>query len=288
MKISEAFDLYKTNYMFLKGLSRRVLENQDYVKERVIRVLGDIDIESLTMSDIAYWAENISTMQMPDGTVRDRRSNTIRNDLIRLKMVIKYMRLLGHDVIEPDLIPIPKREDVERPFLNAEEVEAMISCAFNARNAFVVSLLYSSGIRLSELISLDRGSIQNRKFQVVGKGKKARLCFIDERTEELMYKYLETRKDTCEALVVSYKNKARMTPTNVQLLIKNTAIRAGITKKVTPHVLRHSFATNFLQNNGNIRYLSSLLGHASVSTTTVYTHVVDNDLEAQYRRFHTI
>ena len=79
-----------------------------------------------------------------------------------------------------------------------------------------------------------------------------------------------------------------MTPTNVQLLIKNTAIRAGITKKVTPHILRHSFATNFLQNNGNIRYLSSLLGHASVSTTTVYTHVVDNDLEAQYRRFHTI
>ena len=288
MKISEAFDLYKTNYMFLKGLSRRVLENQDYVKDRVVRVLGDVDIESLTMSDIAYWAESISKMQMPDGTLKDRKSNTIRNDLIRLKMVIKYMRLLGHEVIEPDLIPIPKREDVERPFLNAEEVEAMISCAFNTRNAFVVSLLYSSGIRLSELISLDRGSIQNRKFQVVGKGKKARLCFIDGRTEELMYKYLETRTDTCEALVVSNKNKARMTPTNVQLLIKNTAIRAGITKKVTPHVLRHSFATNFLQNNGNIRYLSSLLGHASVSTTTVYTHVVDNDLEAQYRRFHTI
>lgn len=287
MKISEAFDLYKTNYMFVKGLSKRVLENQDYVKARVIKVLGDIDIESLTMSDVAYWAQHISTYER-GGVVMDRKNNTIRNDLIRLKMVLKYARLLGCKVMEPDLIPIPKREDVERIFLTAQEVEAMISCAFNLRNAFVVSLLYSSGIRLSELISLNRSSIQNRKFQVVGKGKKARLCFIDQRTEELMYDYLNTRNDDCEALIVSYKYKQRMTPTNVQLLIKNTAERAGITKKVTPHVLRHSFATNFLQNNGNIRYLSSMLGHASVSTTTVYTHVVDNDLETQYRLFHTI
>lgn len=288
MKISEAFDLYKTNYMFVKGLSKRVLENQDYVKARVVNLLGDLDVESITLSDIGEWATKIQTMRARDGRIVERKTNTIRNDLIRLKMVIKYMRLLGYDVLEPELIPIPKREDTERPFLTAREVTDMIENAYNIRNAFVVSLFYSSGIRLSELISLNRGSIQNRQFQVVGKGKKARLCFIDERTEDLMMRYLATRNDDCEALIISYKNKARMTPTNVQLLIKNTAKRAGITKKVTPHVLRHSFATNFLQNNGNIRYLSSLLGHASVSTTTVYTHVVDNDLQRQYLQFHTI
>lgn len=288
MKISEAFDLYKTNYMFVKGLSKRVLENQDYVKARVVNLLGDLDVESITLSDIGEWATKIQTMRARDGRIVERKTNTIRNDLIRLKMVIKYTRLLGYDVLEPELIPIPKREDTERPFLTAREVTDMIENAYNIRNAFVVSLFYSSGIRLSELISLNRGSIQNRQFQVVGKGKKARLCFIDERTEDLMMRYLATRNDGCEALIISYKNKARMTPTNVQLLIKNTAKRAGITKKVTPHVLRHSFATNFLQNNGNIRYLSSLLGHASVSTTTVYTHVVDNDLQRQYLQFHTI
>lgn len=288
MKISEAFDLYKTNYMFVKGLSKRVLENQDYVKARVVNLLGDLDVESITLSDIGEWATKIQTMRARDGRIVERKTNTIRNDLIRLKMVIKYMRLLGYDVLEPELIPIPKREDTERPFLTAREVTDMIENAYNIRNAFVVSLFYSSGIRLSELISLNRGSIQNRQFQVVGKGKKARLCFIDERTEDLMMRYLATRNDGCEALIISYKNKTRMTPTNVQLLIKNTAKRAGITKKVTPHVLRHSFATNFLQNNGNIRYLSSLLGHASVSTTTVYTHVVDNDLQRQYLQFHTI
>lgn len=288
MKISEAFDLYKRNYMLVKGLSRRVLENQDYVKNRVVRVLGDIEIESLTMDDIARWAEQIQTMRTRDGRIVERKNNTIRNDLIRMKMVLKYMRLLGHDVIEPDLIPIPKREDVERPFLTAEEVEDMIKCAYCVRNAFIVSLFYSSGIRLSELISLERGSIQNRQFQVVGKGRKARLCFIDKRTEDLMEEYLEERNDSCEALIVSKMYKQRMTPSNVQLVIKNTAERAGITKKVTPHILRHSFATNFLQNNGNIRYLSTMLGHANVSTTTIYTHVVDNDLRLQYLKFHTV
>lgn len=288
MKISEAFDLYKRNYMLVKGLSRRVLENQDYVRNRVVRVLGDIEIESLTMDDIARWAEQIQTMRTRDGRIVERKNNTIRNDLIRMKMVLKYMRLLGHDVIEPGLIPIPKREDVERPFLTSEEVEDMIKCAYCVRNAFIVSLFYSSGIRLSELISLDRGSIQNRQFQVVGKGRKARLCFIDKRTEDLMEEYLEERNDSCEALIVSKMYKQRMTPSNVQLVIKNTAERAGITKKVTPHILRHSFATNFLQNNGNIRYLSTMLGHANVSTTTIYTHVVDNDLRLQYLKFHTV
>lgn len=83
-------------------------------------------------------------------------------------------------------------------------------------------------------------------------------------------------------------NKKRMTPTNVQMLVKNAAKAAGIHKHVTPHVLRHSFATNFIGNDGNIRYLSTMLGHASVATTMIYTHVVDNDLERQYKKYHTI
>ena len=131
MKISEAFDLYKTNYMFVKGLSKRVLENQDYVKARVVNLLGDRDVESITLSDIGEWATKIQTMRARDGRIVERKTNTIRNDLIRLKMVIKYMRLLGYDVLEPELIPIPKREDTERPFLTAEEVTDMIENSYN-------------------------------------------------------------------------------------------------------------------------------------------------------------
>lgn len=288
MKISEAFDLYKNNYLFIKCASQRILENQDYVKNRLIRCFGDIEIEDLDMDKIHQWAKYISKMKMPDGTYKNRAVNTMRNDLTRLKMVIKYMRLIGHNCMNPELIPIPKREDVTRPYLTSEEVDSMIKNAYNLRNKFVVSLLYSSGIRLSEMISLNRNSIMDGCFTVVGKGKKSRLCFIDKRTERIMEEYLASRDDDCEALVISYKNKARMTPTNVQLLIKNTAIRAGIDKHVTPHILRHSFATNFIRNNGNIRYLCAMLGHASVNTTTIYTHVVDNDLRRQYNLYHSI
>lgn len=288
MKISKAFELYKNNYMFIKKQSVRVLENQDYVKRKIVEVLGDIEIEDLTMDDIFAWTKEISTKTMRDGSTQSRAVNTLRNDLIRLKMVLKYMKLLGYDCLEPELIPIPRREDVTRPFLSEEEVTSMINNAYSLRNKLVISLLYSSGIRLSEMISLNRNSIHDRTFSVVGKGKKMRICFIDQRTEAIMNEYIASRNDDCEALIISYKNKARMTPTNVQLLVKNSAKRAGINKKVTPHILRHSFATNFIRNNGNIRYLSALLGHASINTTAIYTHVVNNDLEEQYKKYHSI
>lgn len=103
-----------------------------------------------------------------------------------------------------------------------------------------------------------------------------------------MEQYLATREDHESALVVSYESKHRMTATNIQLLIRNSAKRAGIKDKVTPHTLRHSFATNFLQNNGNMRYLADLLGHASLETTQMYAHVVNNDLQSAYEKYHTI
>lgn len=286
MKISEAFDLYKNNYMFVKGLSRRVLQNQDYVKNRLIKTLGDIDINNLTLDDISRWNTDLLFREMPDGTLQKRTNNTIRNDLIRLKMVLRYMRLIGEDCINPELIPVPKREDKCRSFLTPEEVTSMINNATSVRNKLVISLFYASGIRLSELIQLDRDSIYDRQFTVVGKGKKSRTCYIDERTERLMQEYLSSRHDNCPALIISVLNKSRMTPTNVELLIKNSAKKAGITKNVFPHLLRHSFATDFIRSGGNIRYLSPILGHSSINTTMIYTHVVDNDLKKEYEMYH--
>lgn len=288
MKITEAFVLYRNNYLLIRGSSKRITENNDYVAQTIVRAIGDKDIEFLTIDDVSKWVCSIQTRAKKDGTVVNRSPNTIRNDVIRLRVVLKYMRLRGHECINPELIPVPKREENVRGFLTPGEVAKMIDCAFNLRNKFVISLLYSSGIRLSEMLSLDRDSIQNRRFQVVGKGKKARLCFIDERTEALMHEYLASRNDTNPALIVSGLFKERMTPTNVQLLVKNTAVRAGINKHVTPHMLRHSFATDFILNNGGIRHLSIMMGHASISTTAIYTHVADNELESQYKKYHSI
>lgn len=278
MLISDAFDSYKKNYMAVRHQSIRILETHEVCKRQLVQFLGDKDMAEITIDDVARWEKWLN---------KSRCLNTVRNYITRLRVVADYMALLGLPSIKAALIPIPRREATVPAFLTPSEVEAMIACSYSLRNAFTISLLYSSGIRLSELIQLNRGQIVDRQFTVIGKGNKPRLCFIDERTEHLMEHYLRTREDRADALIISAQNKARMTPTNVQLLIRNSAMRAGITKKVTPHTLRHSFATNFLRNNGNMRYLSTMLGHASLDTTMMYAHVVDNDLKDQYKKYHT-
>ncbi|MBR3254238.1 tyrosine-type recombinase/integrase [Candidatus Saccharibacteria bacterium] len=288
MKVTEAFALYKNNYLLIRGSSRRILEGNDHVARTIVDAVGDKDIEFLDIDDVSAWVSSIRQRVQRDGEVVDRSPNTIRNDIIRLRVVLDYMRLRGHECLNPKLIPVPKREDSVRAFLTPGEVSQMIDSAYSLRNKLIISLLYSSGIRLSELISLDRDSIRDGRFQVVGKGKKARLCFIDDRTEALVAAYLSTRRDDNPALIVSSLYKERMTPTNVQLVVKNTALRAGITKHVTPHVLRHSFATDFILNNGGIRHLSIMMGHSSINTTAMYTHVADNELEYQYKKYHSV
>lgn len=279
MKISEAFDRYKNDYILVRGQSRRTLENNDLVKSLIISYMGNKNIKYLEMPDISGWVAEIS---------KDRKPNTVRLYVVRLRVVLKYMRTLGYKVLNPELIPVPKRENYKRGFLTPDEVTSMVNNAFDDRNRLVISLLYSSGIRVSELIQLKRDSIVDGQFTVIGKGNKVRLCFIDRRTEILLKKYLSTRSDRSDSLIVSHIFGDKVTKSTIELIVKNTARRAGITKVVTPHILRHSFATNFIRNNGNIRYLSAMLGHASIDTTAVYTHIADNDLKSQYLKFHTI
>lgn len=279
MKISAAFKLYEEQYIEVKNQSLRTLEMSRLAARNLVKFTGDIDIENLTLNHIYLWKKNLAI---------NKTENTCRGYILKLRVVISFLYKINHNCLNPDLIPVPKREPSLPIFLTREEVSHMIQSGHNNRTKFIISLLYASGIRLSELIKLNRGQIIDNKFTVIGKGKKPRLCFIDERTRYYMELYLSERADNSEALVVSYENKTRMTATNIQLLVRNAAKRAGIKKHVTPHTLRHSFATNFLRNNGNLRYLSTLLGHSSLDTTAMYTHVVDNDLEQQYQRYHSI
>lgn len=279
MKLSEAFDLYEKDFIRMSNQSNRTLEIHQYVKKNITGIIGDIDLNNLTVGMVSDWKREIE---------RDRAQNTVRCYVIKLRDVLGYCGKRGIDTLNVDLVPLPKRQATVPVFLTEQEVAQMIEATSSIRTKFVISLLYASGIRLSEFISLNRGQITEKRFTVIGKGGKPRLCFIDDRTERLMEQYLATRTDHCDALVVSYENKARMTATNVQLLVRNAASKAGLSKKVTPHTLRHSYATNFLRNNGNMRYLSYSMGHASLDTTAMYAHVVDCDLESQYRQFHTI
>lgn len=279
MLISEAFDMYKHDFIQIQRQSTRTEEMHDFVRKNFIQFIGNKDIEELSINDVRQWFDKIS---------RTRCNNTVRGYIIKLRRVLEYCSKRGISTINPDIIPVPKRDESIVTYLTEKEVTSMIQNAPNIRSKFIISLLYSSGIRLEELLQLDRNAIYQQKFTVCGKGGKIRLCFIDNRTESLMKEYLSSRNDCCNALVVSIQNKERMTRTNVELLVKNAARRAGISKHVTPHTLRHSYATNFLRNNGNMGYLSKMMGHKSLDTTMIYAHVIDNDLEAQYRKYHSV
>lgn len=280
MNVSEAYARYISEYLMIKKQSEESINHYRQAGESFCRIIGDIPISQITMGVIAKYESGLKTE-------KHRCQNTIREYVIQIKMVLKYWRIRGEKTLNYELIPVPKKMTTVPTFLSAEEVRSMVDSACNLRAKFVISFLYSSGCRLSEMLQLNRGQIKNRQFTVVGKGDKARLCFIDERTERLMDEYLASREDACPALFVTRTTKTRMTPTNVQLLVKNAAKAAGIKKHVTPHTLRHSFATNYMENDGNIRYLSTLLGHASLNTTMHYSHVVDNQLQRHYLRSHT-
>ena len=280
MRISEAYLRYVREYLEIKGADLNQITHYKASARLWVEIVGDKELSKVTMEDIAKFTSGLKTYGQHRGT------NTVAYYIKELRVVLRYWRLRGEKVLDSDIIPIPKREPNTPSFLSKEEVNRMIKSSHLIRTKFIISMLYSSGLRVSELKSLDRCSIVDRQFTVVGKGKKERIGFIDARTERYMEKYLSMRKDTSEALIATSEGN-RASVSTIQFIVRNAAKNAGITKKVSPHTLRHSFATNFVSNDGNIRHLAMLMGHNSIETTAQYTHLVNNDLMREYKLHHT-
>ncbi len=197
-----------------------------------------------------------------------------------------FYRLFEMDIA--DKIQLPKVDKALPTFLNYGEIEQLLDSIFNTRDLLVVRLLYATGLRVSELVSLNKDSIEQNTIRVrSGKGKKDRVVFVDDGTVELMEQYVKERGDENPALFVN-KRGERLSDRYVEILVKRHAKRAGIKKKVTPHTLRHTFATHLLQNKANIMVIKDLLGHASLSTTQIYTHVTDEYKKEIYENSHPL
>jgi site-specific recombinase XerD len=275
MTLKDAFAAYKRDVIFFKNQSKKTEENHDITVKNLIGYLGNLLVCELTFEHIRNWKQHLEVNRSPE---------TVRNYIIKLRVVLAYLKDSGIDCVDPDRVPVPQRKDKVPGFISAEEVALLIDSTCKDRNKAIISLLYASGIRVSELCRLDRCTIRDDSFTVVGKGGKARLCFIDERTTIYTRHYLESRTDNNPALFVD-KSAHRITCGGVQEIFRYARKNTGI--EATPHTLRHSFATNLLKNNANMRYVQSLLGHASLQTTQMYTHVVDEDLRKVYRDYHT-
>ncbi|MCA9367391.1 tyrosine-type recombinase/integrase [Candidatus Kaiserbacteria bacterium] len=233
------------------------------------------------------------------GRVEPMKRRTQNYYLIALRAFLKYLRKRGIEAISPERIELAKVPERSLDLISAAELTRLRNAPDTKslegkRDKAILELLFSTGLRISELcaLSIDDVDLSRDEFSVRGKGDKVRVVFLSDTAKRALQEYLMARKDLDDALFVRYGRKAndggepRIHPRAVQRLLKTYAAKAGITRKVTPHVIRHSFATDLLQNGADIRSVQALLGHASINTTQVYTHVTDKHLREVHKKFH--
>lgn len=276
MTIRAAFNAYRMDVIVYGNQSRKTEENHLIVQRNLLDYVGDIDVDQLTFAIVRDWKLHLDKGRSPE---------TVRNYIIKLRVVLAYLKKRGIPALDPDLISVPKRTDKVPSYVLKEDVAKLIECTAKVRNKAIISLLYSSGIRVSELCRLNTADLKKDHFTVIGKGGKARLCFIDTRTQDLITLYLQQRIDNHEALFISHFG--RITPGNVQEVFKYARKRANL-PNVHPHTMRHSFATNLLEGGMHIYTLSRLLGHTSIATTQAYLHTTDRNLQTDYAKYHTV
>lgn len=212
--------------------------------------------------------------------------------LIALRSFLKYCLKRDIPVVAPEKIDLPKAESRSIKFLEREQVERLLNIPDNSRDKAILEVLFSTGLRVSELTKLNRDQINfdRREFGVIGKGRRPRVVFLSETAAEWLKKYLNERTDADVALFTRTagmkSDTLRLTPRSVQRLVEKYVKKARLPVKITPHGLRHSFATDLLTGGADLRAIQEMLGHKNVSTTQIYTHITNPQLKEIHARYH--
>lgn len=280
--------------------SRRTINNYSHYLTRLSDFAGDIKVGDIDPGMIVKWRLWLNRL----GTsTSDELSKTTQNyHLIALRSFLKFCAKRGIGAMAADKIELARTQRPQVTFLSGDELAKLasqpdVSKLVGLRDRAIVELLFSSGLRVSELVNLNRGDINLKQgeFMVRGKGGKDRPVFVSVGAAGWVEKYLDGRQDNVPALFISYSgsnkvdtsgNFRRLNARSIQRLIGRYAKLAGITKHVSPHTLRHSFATDLLANGADLRSVQAMLGHSNVSTTQIYTHVTDPHLKAIHKKFH--
>lgn len=280
--------------------SQKTIANYDHYLTRLVDFAGDINVSDISPELIRKW--RLWLNRLGTNTSDELQKTTQNYHLIALRSFLKFCAKRGIDALPADKIELARTRRSQVTFLNEGEMDRLLnepntSTESGARDRAILELLYSSGLRVSELVNLNRDHInlKRREFMVRGKGQKDRPIFISQMAAEWIKRYLDKRKDNSPPLFVrvggSKKvdqsgNHLRLTARSVQRMVSKYALMAGITKHVSPHTLRHSFATDLLMNGADLRSVQAMLGHSNISTTQIYTHVTDPHLRNVHEKFH--
>jgi site-specific recombinase XerD len=309
MTLAESIRDY-LEHIDLEGKSRMTVRNYDHYLGTFLRFCDEEKItqaEDITPETVKIYRLWLNRPQKHptrhDYIERGRKTQNYY--LIALRAFLKFLIAEDKDVLPPEKIPLAKLEDRSITFLEPEEIARMlnqpdIKTLQGMRDRAMLELLFSTGLRIGELTNLNRNdlNLETTEFSVKGKRGKIRIAFLSQAAVEALKTYLAKRRDKDQALFVRTQTNEpeaspeeanmslRLTPRSVQRLIQKYAKAAGLAKKVTPHVFRHSFATDLLANGADLRSVQELLGHSSVTTTQIYTHVTNPQLHEVHKAFH--
>lgn len=297
-----------------KNRSQKTLENYERYLKRFLNWAKISSCDQITAELVRKYRLYLNRLGDGNQLNSGLKKITQNYHLIALRNFLKYLAKRDVKTLSADKIELGKASDRQIDFLEADELDRLLDAAQGSslkvsRDRAILELLFSTGLRVSELCNLDGDSInlRNEEFSVRGKGGKIRLVFLSAQAKKALADYLAKRKDIIdEALFVRIPSSnssslsglraeglqpptskdLRLTPRSIQRIVKYYAVKAGLTKNIHPHTLRHSFATDLLRNGADIRSVQALLGHANVTTTQIYTHVTDTHLRDVHKAFH--
>lgn len=286
-----------------KGHSQLTVRNYDHYLSRFLDFAGNIAPEAINLDLIRRYRLYLN--RLTDKKGRPLKKITQAYHLIALRAFLKYLAKRDIKSLAAEKIELPDTESRNLIFLEIDEIEKLLAAPLQekneilkARDKAILETLFSTGLRVSELVNLNREGINLKRgeFSVRGKGDKIRVVFLSEEAQKALENYLALRNDNFKPLFIRHRQakeikdlsgeSLRLTPRTIQRLIKKYAIWAGIVKKVTPHTIRHSFATDLLVSGADIRSVQSMLGHSSITTTQIYTHITNQQLREVHKAFH--
>ncbi len=301
MTITEGIREFLQYLEIEKGRSAKTIDNYGHYLERFVvyaKIKDPGDITESMIREYRVWLNRQAGTKV-GRNVETMKRRTQNYYLIALRAFLKFLRKRGIESVSPERIELAKVGERSLDLITQAELERLLAApdaktTQGLRDRAILELLFSTGLRVSELcaLSTDDVDLSRDEFSVRGKGDKVRVVFLSPTAKNAIKEYLKVRKDMDDAMFVQYGKNAkntkelRLTVRAVQRTVKQYAIKAGITRKVTPHIIRHSFATDLLGNGADIRSVQALLGHANIATTQIYTHVTDAHLREVHKNFH--
>ena len=292
-----------------RSRSQKTIENYHHYLKRFLTWAKISEPKDITAELVRSYRLYLN--RKTDDHGKELKKVTQNYHVIAIRSFLKYLSKRDIKSLAAEKIEVGKNPSHEIEFLDSDELDRLLQAAGGSdikslRDRAILELLFSAGLRVSELTNINRDqlNISRQEFSVTGKGDKMRIVFISDTAKNALEKYLNKRMDIDPALFVRFsknnnwnkcqpkagppraeKNK-RLTPRSIQRIVKFYAAKAGIVKDVHPHTLRHSFATDLLSNGADIRSVQTMLGHSSITTTQIYTHITNKQLKEIHKQFH--